>query len=157
MKSKSLEKFGDRLIKLLPRLMQEITRYEHNYVTEGKITVPQLLMLEHLSHLEQCKMNELAECMDTSFSTATGMVDRLLNQELVTRKRGEQDRRTVWVSITSKGERIVKEVYTQKRNGIIRLFSHLSDEERSTYIGILEKLVRDLPTVQPGQGSASDD
>lgn len=151
MNSESLEEFGDRLVELLPRLMMEITRYEHNYVTAGKITIPQLLMLEHLSHLKESKMNELAVEINVSFSAATGMIDRLLEQKLVNRKRGEHDRRTVLVSITAKGKRIVDEVYAQKRDGIIELFSHLTSEERSQYIRILEKLVQNLSSVKKGR------
>lgn len=140
----NLNQFGSRLIELLPQLMQEITRYEHNYVTQGKITIPQFLVLEYLSKQRQCFMNEVAQATHTSFSTATGMVDRLVNHKLVKRTHGQDDRRTVLVSITSKGRNILNEVYTQKQQGIIKLFSRLDASERAQYLDILRKLVQNL-------------
>ena len=140
----TIEEFGDRLVQLLPRLTQEITRHENNYLTMGKITPPQLVVLEYLSHQKFCKMNMIATATDTSFSTATGMVDRLVKHDLVKRVPGKDDRRTVLVSITDKGRRILREVYSQKRSGLIRLFSRVSTRERREYLEILEKLVHNL-------------
>ena len=144
----TLEEFGDRLVGLLPRLTQEINRHENNYVTTGKITLPQLLVLEYLSHQKISKMNMVAAATGTSFSTATGMVDRLVKHGLVKRVPGEDDRRTVLVSITDKGRKILKQVYSQKRSGIIRLFSRISVKERQEYLDILQKIVHNLSNAE---------
>ena len=155
MKTLSLNDFGNRLVELFLRLMHEIVRYENNYVTAGKITVLQLLVLEHLSHCEKCKMNELAKSMETSFSTTTGMVDRLVKQDLAARHHGQVDRRTVLVSITTKGETILREVYSQKRKGILQLFGRLSSKERSAYLDIIEKLVENLSSAKQDGGTVN--
>ena len=144
------QQFGDRLVELLPQLMQEISRYENNYVTSGKITCQQFLVLEHLSHRKECKMNELVTSIQTSFSSATAMIDRLVNHGLARRLRGKEDRRTVFVSITKKGHEILDEVYLQKKEGIVQLFQRLSAEERKTYLDIIEKLVNKLSSVKGG-------
>ena len=144
----TLEEFGDRLVGLLPRLTQEINRHENNYVTTGKITLPQFVVLECLSHQKICKMNMLAVTTGTSFSTATGMVDRLVNHGLARRVPGEEDRRTVLVSITDKGRKILEQVYSQKRSGIIRLFSRISVKERQEYLDILQKIVHNLSNAE---------
>ena len=144
----TLEEFGDRLVGLLPRLTQEINRHENNYVTTGKITLPQLIVLEYLSHQKVCKMNMVAAATGTSFSTATGMADRLVKHGLVKRVPGEDDRRTVLVSITDKGRKILKQVYSQKRSGIIRLFSRISVKERQEYLDILQKIVHNLSNAE---------
>ena len=49
MKHLTLDEFGDRILELFPKLMQEIVRHENNYVTKGKITLPQLIVLQILS------------------------------------------------------------------------------------------------------------
>lgn len=144
----SLEEFGDHVLKLFPQLLKEISRHESNYLTKGKITFPQFWALEYLKHHAQCKMNKLTQFMKVSFSTATGMVDRMVKDGLVVRTRGEEDRRTVLLSISDKGKGILKEVYAQKRKSMMRLFSRLSPKERAEYIGILEKLVKNLSSTQ---------
>ena len=144
MKHLTLDEFGDRILELFPKLMQEITRHENNYVTKGKITLPQLMVLQFLSQKNEYQMSELAESINVSFSTATGMITRLVKHGLVSRRHGVKDRRAIIDTITNKGKSIVKEVYAQKRKGMIELFKRLSPEERSTYIGIIKKLVQKL-------------
>lgn len=140
--------FGDCLVELLPRLMKEISRYENNYVTSGKITCQQFLVLDQLAQRDAWKMNELTSVMQTSFSTTTGMISRLVNHGLAKRSHGESDRRTVWVSITPKGRRIIKEVFSQKKEGIVQVFKRLTAEERRLYLEIIQKLVDNLSSAK---------
>ncbi|MCA9407652.1 MAG: MarR family transcriptional regulator [Candidatus Omnitrophica bacterium] len=140
--------FGERLVSLLPQLMKEISRYENNYVTSGKITCQQFLVLEQVSQKPQWKMNELVQVMDTSFSSTTEMLDRLDKHGLVQRIRGEEDRRTVFVKVTRKGHKILEEIYDQKKEGIVELFKRLNSSERADYLRIIEKLVQSLSSVK---------
>lgn len=144
----SPEQFGDRLVELLPRLMQEISRHENNYITTGKITCQQFVALEFISRHANCPMNEFVRSVGVSFSAATGMIDRLVKHRLVTRHRGKEDRRMVYVSATVKGRKIVQEVYGQKKKGMIELFRKVSPHDRQTYLEILEKLVARLATTK---------
>ena len=141
------KEFGDRLVELLPQLMQEISRYEHNYVTTGKITCQQFLVLEQISQKPQWKMNELVRSMKASFSSTTGMIDRLVKHDLARRTRSKNDRRIVFVEMTSKGRKILEQVYRQKKEGIVQLFKRLSAKERGDYLRILQKLVHSLSSV----------
>lgn len=141
MKHLTLDEFGDYILEYFPKIIQKLSKHEDNYVTKGKITLPQLMVLQILSQRDEYQMSELAESISVSFSTATGMVNRLIIHGLVSRRHGVKDRRAVIVTITKRGGRIVKEVYAQKRKGMIELFKRLSQEERSTYIRIIKKLV----------------
>lgn len=147
MKLLTLEAFGDRMIELFPKLMREISQYETNYLTEGVITVPQVWVLDFLKDEKSAQMNELATYMKLKFSSATGLIDRMVKHQLVKRVRSETDRRVVFISITSKGKKILQEIYKQKRNGIMRLFGRLGSEDRMEYMNLIEKLVKDLSTV----------
>ena len=144
-------KFGDRLVELLPQLMQEISRYENNYVTSGKITCQQFLVLDRLSRQKEWTMQEFVRATEMKSSSATGMIDRLVKHGLVRRRRGVQDRRSVLVMITKKGQGIVDEVYSQKKQGIIQLFKRLNAQERQNYLDILQKLVNSLSSAKGEQ------
>lgn len=144
-------KFGDRLVALLPQLMQEISRYENNYVTTGKITCQQFLVLDQLAQQNEWTMNQFVQATEMKFSSATGMIDRLVKHGLARRRRGKEDRRTVLVMITQKGQDIIDEVYSQKKQGIIQLFKRLDASERQNYLDILEKLVKSLSAAKGGQ------
>ena len=140
----SLEAFADRVMELFPQLARSIARHENNYLTKGVITPPQVWVLRRLTQQRECTMCELADFMKMGLSSVTGMVDRLVNQGLVNRRRTEKDRRIVFVDITVKGRKILREIMEQHRNTTLNLFESLTAEERSFYLSILEKLVKKL-------------
>lgn len=140
----SMEVFSDRVTELLPQLARGMARHENNYLTKGVITPPQVWVLRQLTRQTECSMRELADFMKMGLSSVTGMVDRLVRQGLVNRRRTEQDRRVVFVDITAKGRKILKEILEQHHRTILDLFESLTAEERLTYLCILEKLVKKL-------------
>lgn len=131
-------------MELFPQLVRGMTRYENNYLTQGAITLPQLWVLRYLSRQPRYPMRELADFMKMGLSSLTGMVDRLVNQGLVERRRTEEDRRLVFVAITPRGRKILKEILNQRRQTTFRIFESLTAEERSIYLCIIEKLVKKL-------------
>ncbi len=145
-----IEPFGKRMIELLPQLVRGFARREHNYLSRGKITLPQLWTLELLtSYPSGCPMNELARLLDISRPAATGLIDRLLTQNLVQRTDDVQDRRIVRVTITSKGRRILAAIWEQKRQMVTQVFGQISPKDRSQYLSTLEQVVAIL--TQPQQ------
>lgn len=75
------------------------------------LTVPQFHTLLHLSHWPgECKMSDLARATHQSAASLTGVVDRLLDKQLVERGRPAGDRRQVTVSVTPRGQALVAEV-----------------------------------------------
>jgi DNA-binding MarR family transcriptional regulator len=141
----SLEAFADRAMELFSQLSRGMIRHETNYLSKGVITLPQVWVLRYLSRQRECSMRELADYMKMGVSSVTGMVDRLVKQGLANRRRTEKDRRLVYVDLTGKGRKIIKEVLGERRETTLNLFESLTAEERSTYLCILEKLVKKLP------------
>ena len=140
----SLEAFADRAMELFSQLSRGMVRHENNYLAKGAITLPQVWVLRYLLRQRECSMRELAAFMKMGLSSVTGMVDRLVKQGLVNRRRTEKDRRLVFVDITVKGRKILKEILEQRRETTLNLFESLTAEERLTYLCILEKLVKKL-------------
>ena len=133
------------MIELLPKLMRGVTAHEHNYLSRGKITLPQLWVLEHLSrHKGGCPMNILARSLKISRPAATGLIDRLIAQGLVRRGGDKADRRVVQVAMTARGKTILSNIWEQKRKTILKVFGQISAQERGQYIAILGKVVAQL-------------
>ncbi len=145
----SLEEFSDRLLELFPKLARDITGYENNYLTRGMITVPQLWVMDYLSRRKYAHMGEVARFMKMSCPSATGLADRLVKQGLVARKRCSTDRRAIYVSISAKGIKILKEIYRHKRKGIMKVFRPLNARERAVYLKIIDKIILALSVVDP--------
>jgi DNA-binding MarR family transcriptional regulator len=65
---------------------------------------------------EQARIAYLAERLQIQHNSAVELVDRLVRKGLITRTRGEQDRREVYVQLTPRGERILDELTRHTRS-----------------------------------------
>jgi len=65
------------------------------------ITLPQSMVIGILLKEKILKITDLSRKLSLSNSTVSGIVDRLENQGIVKRERSEQDKRVVYVSISS--------------------------------------------------------
>jgi DNA-binding MarR family transcriptional regulator len=145
----SLSQFGDRMIILLPALMQELWQYERRSFAKGDISVPQLEALSYLQRRNSCTMRQLARTMGLRESTTTGHVDRMLAMGYIKRQRDAKDRRVVRVAMTTKGSAALKQLRRQQRRGFMSLFRNASASERSRVLEIIERLVREMAPDKP--------
>ena len=143
-----IERFGQRMITLLPQMIRGFARRESNYLSRGKITLPQLWVLEHLSRTKDCPMNALARFLGISRPAATGLADRLIAQGLVRRGEDPRDRRVVRVELTAKGRAILANIWEQKRRMLVDVFGRIPPADRAQYLATLERVVGIL-TEQP--------
>jgi len=139
-----LDEFGDRMIKLIPKLKLELGCYENSTLTRRDITPTQLFVLECLSTCGNCKMHTLVGFLKVKFPAATAIIDRLVKTGYVVREHGQEDRRTVFVGLSPKGKKVLQEVDQQRRRGILQVFSRISGREREEYLRILEKTVENF-------------
>ena len=139
-----IERFGQRMIALLPRMLRGFARRESNYLSRGKITLPQMGVLEYLSSRRESPMNELARHLGVTRPAATGLVDRLIAQGLVSRQGDRTDRRVVRINLTPKGRRVLDNIWNQKRRMLQEVFGRLSPADRSQYLATLERVVEIL-------------
>jgi DNA-binding MarR family transcriptional regulator len=80
------------------QLLQTLSRPEIG------LTMPQMVTLFAIRAAGTCRMSELAETTQQSAGTLTGIVDRLIDDDLVGRVRDTDDRRVVQVTLTPHGE-----------------------------------------------------
>ena len=140
----SLKQFGNRVVVLMPTLMQEMWAYERNFFSRSDISFPQLWALNFLYQRESCTMRELSRALRARESTTTGLVDRMIRSGLIKRQRDKTDRRVVRAAITAKGRAAMQELQKQRRRAFMGMFKRLSAAERSRWLGIIEKLVREM-------------
>ena len=89
-------------------------------------------------------MRDIAEFLDIPFSTATGIVDKLVSKGYLERVHSEYDRRTVLVKLNKLGEQrcaIFNEMKDEMGEFMLKL---LSNEEKERLISILEKITLNL-------------
>ena len=134
------QEFAGRLISLLPRLLRGLSKREENPLSQGKISLPQMLALDYLSRVDRATMTELAQCLSIKMGSATGLVDRLIKAGFVKRLSDPGDRRVVWIRITAGGKKVITTILVQKRKTMAEVFAKIPRHEREQYIRTFEKV-----------------
>jgi len=126
----------------------------------GELSDAQYGLLFGLRDHESLPSSELALLADLSPATATGMLDGLVADGLVTRMRSEQDRRVVLTSLTERGRALVAERHARFAPLFEAAMAEFSDDELRTAAAVLTRL-REMFDQFPrgganGSGSASE-
>jgi MarR family 2-MHQ and catechol resistance regulon transcriptional repressor len=79
-------------------------------------------------------MSRLAEAMDVSDASATGIVDRMEKRGLVERRHGTEDRRTVLVHPTEAGGQVFRDMAEHRRNLLAKVLGELTDDEMAALL-----------------------
>lgn len=101
-------------------------------------TLPRFDVLAALhSEPEGMKMSELSQHLVVSNGNVTGVVDRLVNEELVERLTLESDRRAFLVRITDKGRALMDEMTSEHLSWIDEMFTDVSESDAARGISIM--------------------
>ncbi len=138
--SVSLAEFADRMNETLSLFHREFASGLTRELFKSKITLPQFLILMILDKEGQMNMSSLARLMNVSTAAMTGSVSRLVNSGFALRLDDPKDRRIVRINMTVKGGRSVDKLKQQRRQIIIRLFKGITEQDRQSYLRILEQI-----------------
>jgi DNA-binding MarR family transcriptional regulator len=110
-----------------------------------KVTLPQFYTLLHLHQFAgECKMSDLAEATHQSAASLTGIVDRLLEKQLVERTRHERDRRQVMVIVTSRGSALIAEIKQARREQMQAALAHLPRQDIDMLMSLLDQVLEGM-------------
>lgn len=140
MPSITLEEFAERLTAVMPIVIKSMIRYEENALSMGCINPSQYWALNWLGQTDGATMNEFAEATNMRPSTATMLVDRLVEMNQVERHSDPDDRRKVLVRLTDDGRKMLTEINEQKKNALRETFRPLHEDEREQYLSLIETL-----------------
>jgi DNA-binding MarR family transcriptional regulator len=79
-------------------------------------------------------MSKLADALDVSVASATGIVDRMEQRGLVRRTHSREDRRVVLVEKTEAGDDVFKSIGETRRAGLAHILSSLTEDELRGYL-----------------------
>ena len=115
----------DELSRWGPRERAGMLRSWHR----GSLSLVHLMVLNLVEADGPQSMGQLAEALDVSVASVTGIVDRMERRGLVERERGEVDRRRILVSLTPLGAGVFSEMSARRRERLTRLVGTLSDRQ----------------------------
>jgi DNA-binding MarR family transcriptional regulator len=100
----------------------------------GRLSLVHLNVLLILEADGALPMRVLAQAMDVSQASATGIVDRMEQRGLVERQRDAADRRIVRVAITDEGRRLVAGMANERREHLAQMLAEFTDDELRAFL-----------------------
>jgi DNA-binding MarR family transcriptional regulator len=100
----------------------------------GALSLVHLNVMTILSADGDLPMSQLAEALDVSQASATGIVDRMEQRGLVSRQRDEEDRRVTRVHLTDRGRQVIERLGAERRDKLSKLLDQLTDEELQAFL-----------------------
>jgi MarR family transcriptional regulator, 2-MHQ and catechol-resistance regulon repressor len=104
------------------------------------LTPPQFYVLATIGYAGGLPFGEIGAKMMVTVSNLTGIVDRLEEKKVVSRKRDENDRRVVHVVLTEKGTKLYKSTIPLFEKSLVQIFSSLNRLQQKELSALLRKL-----------------
>jgi MarR family transcriptional regulator, 2-MHQ and catechol-resistance regulon repressor len=124
----------------LTRATSSVARRLSRRLADAGVTATQLGVLEALLHLGPLGQRALGEKLLMSGANITTVVDNLERRGLVRRERGDDDRRSVTVSLTTEGRRLISTIFPGHAAAIAEAFSVLTAAEQEELGRLTKKL-----------------
>jgi DNA-binding MarR family transcriptional regulator len=120
----------DELLSHTPAAVMRVMRRRPG----GAISLVHLNVLSVLEQDGPQAMRGLAEALDVSRASATGIVDRMAERGLVTRQRDTVDRRVIRVALTEEGGAVLGGLSAERREAVGELLDELTDAELEGFL-----------------------
>lgn len=132
----------DQVLEAVVYLYTESRRITKELARRLDLTGPQLTVVKMLEQIGDLSLSELSERIRAQNSTVTGIIDRMEREGLVVRERSKEDRRVVYIRLTSKGRRLAEAVPVEPMRIFRSALESLSPTETRDLVRILGKVAR---------------
>ena len=123
----------------------------------GSLSIVHLYVLAILDSDGPLPMGKVAEALDVSVASATGIIDRMEQRGLVERGQQPDDRRVVLVRPTPAGLAVFRDLDEHRRSGITRILERLADDELAAFRKGLQAMSAARAEVEAEAAAAESD
>ena len=126
-------------------IFPKLQRFFHNLSIEvsrtGEFTIAQYRVLSLLDYHGEMTVNQLKNHLKIAQSTASGIVDRLVQSGYLKKSTGENDKRITNISLTPKAKKLLgKKMYSMDK--VYReILNNLEENDQSEFVLLFEKLM----------------
>lgn len=130
----------DDVLIALRRVIRATDLHSKKLAKTSGLTAPQILVMRAIEMEGKRTIGSIAENITVSQATVTNIVDRLSQKELVYRQRAEDDRRKVFVHLTTMGEKLLEKAPTPLQEQFSNRFSELAQWEQHMMVASLQRI-----------------
>lgn len=137
-------------VEAIDHLMYEIVWHAQKQITHTltqpaiDLTLPQLTTLLAVQQSSSCRMSVLAELTRQSAGTLTGIVDRLIDDQLLERTRSVNDRRVIDITLTAEGKRRLSDALVARQSEMQHALAQFSNGELHDFAYLLDRFLSSL-------------
>ncbi len=130
--------------KLICQLIYQIyrkLRKQFLIKSDNQLTIFQIHILYYLKENGSASTNEIADFFEISLPATTLSLKKLINEELIRKDFAIADERKKILTLTEKGEDLIKKINYKKMENVKLLLSSLTKKEKNTLVELLKKVV----------------
>ena len=124
----------------LMRAAESVTHRTHRHLSSSGLTLSQFAVLEALFHLGPLSQKEIGKKILRSSGNITMVIDNLEKRGFAERRRSKTDRRYFIVHLTTRGKKLIGNIFPQHAGLITNEMSVLSAGEQETLSKLCKKL-----------------
>jgi DNA-binding MarR family transcriptional regulator len=140
------------LVEGIIELQRKVDRARRQYQIDVwmglPLTIAQLKSLFFISNQGSTNLGNLARALGVTPSNVTGIVDRLVEQNLVSRKENPENRRMLSLRVTAMGEELVASLRERRRGYMSEALARMNEDELATLAQGLTALVKAVETYE---------
>ena len=142
------EQLAARLVGLIQLISNQVRPVPPEEWSDVELTMPQWRTLALLNRGPR-RMSEVAAYLGSSLSSATSMIDRLVDKQFVARMQDPADRRVVSCRLTALGQAQIDWFWRMGRKKIEQVSDILSREELEAVVHAMEVLLTAMDRQAP--------
>lgn len=135
-----LENRTKRALTAMRKILRTTELNGKQVMSETGLTPSQLIFMQMLDEEHEQTAGHIATRMGITQATTTVLVQKLEAMGMVQRRRGEQDRRQVWLTLTQPGKDALAIAPDGVHSQFHRQFTALEDWEQAMLIASLERV-----------------
>ncbi|MFP5246334.1 MAG: MarR family winged helix-turn-helix transcriptional regulator [Thermoanaerobaculia bacterium] len=132
---------GKRILNSIRLLVRALRLFDREAQSKHGISAAQAYVLHTLNEEDGLSLNELADRTATDQSSASVVVQRLVDAGLVSRTARKEDRRHVELRLTAKGRNVIRKSPPPAQQKMLAAAESMSPRDRKAFADMLEDFI----------------
>lgn len=134
------EQFIEALRSWAEAFMRQSMHGAIQYAKQNHMSMSQLGAMLHISRMGACAVADISEDLGVTSAAVSQLVDRLVDQGLVSRDEDPADRRAKRIELTARGTKVLQQAMEARQAWFRALASSLTAAERAAAAATLRSL-----------------
>ena len=131
---------GSHIRVILGRTANAVERVDRASIAATGLIASEFGILEALLHKGPLPINTIGRKVLLTSGSMTAAADRLVDKDLVERRRDPDDRRRVHLHLTADGHRVITDAYAKHARNLETVAAVLTPDERNELVRLLRKI-----------------